>query len=318
MSISATNAAPQVAITSPANLSSFAPGTVWNLQAAASDPEDGIPPGFHWEIQRIENGALIPAAFVWDGRFPPAFTVPPPALPTDRVSYLVKVTVTDLVGATAQHQVRLVPASPPANQPPIASFTRTPASGAVPLAVTFDASASSDPDGDYLLYQWSFGDGGTATGPIVSHTYLGVASFAPVLTVTDAVGATAQTSAGVTTTASGLRGDYYDGIDFTSLVLTRTDQTINFLWGSGSPAPAIGADSFSVRWTGRVLPAFSETYTFYTTSDDGIRLWVDDVLVVDHWSDHGPSERAGQIALLGGVMHEVRLEYYENGGGATA
>ncbi|MGH2899513.1 MAG: PA14 domain-containing protein, partial [Solirubrobacteraceae bacterium] len=318
MSISATNTAPQVAITSPANLSTFTTGSVWNLAAAASDAEDGIPPDLHWEIQRIRNGSLIPAVFVWDGRLPPPFTVPAPQLPTDRVSYLVKLTVTDKVGVTASAQVRLIPATPPANQPPVASFTRTPASGAAPLAVAFNASASSDPDGDYLLYAWAFGDGATATGAIASHTYASVASFNPVLTVTDAAGATATTSLGVTSTASGLRGDYYDNIDFTNLLLTRTDQTVDFVWGAASPAAGIGADTFSVRWTGRVLPAFSETYTFYTTSDDGIRLWIDDALVIDHWSDHGPTEMSGTIALTGGVLHNLRLDYYENGGGATA
>ena len=318
VSISATNSGPQVAITSPANLSTFTPGDVIALLAAASDPEDGVPPGFHWEIQRIENDALVPAVFVWDGRFPPDFTVPAPAAPSDHVSYLVKLTVTDLVGRTASDQVRVVPAVPPANQVPVASFTRAPASGSAPLAVGFDASASSDPDDDYLLYHWSFGDGASATGSIVSHTYASVATFTATLTVTDAVGASAQASAIVSATPSGLQGDYFDNMDLTNLVLTRTDATVDFDWGSGSPAPAVGANTFSVRWTGRILPAYTETYSLYTTSDDGIRLWIDDLLVIDHWTDHAPTELGGAIALAGGSLHAIRIEYYENGGGAVA
>ncbi len=317
-SISATNSAPQVAITSPANLSTFTPGVPLVLAAAASDPEDGVPPAFHWEIQRLENGALVPAVFVWDGRFPPAYVVPAPASPGDHVSYVVKLTVTDLVGRTAADQVRVVPAAPPANQPPVASFTRSPSSGVVPLAVSFDASTSSDPDGDYLLYHWSFGDGATATGPIASHSYTSVASHTATLTVTDAVGASAQASAIVTTSPSGLQGEYFDNMNLTNLLLTRTDMTVDFDWGTGSPAAGIGANTFSVRWTGRILPAYTETYTFYTTSDDGIRLWVDDVLVIDHWTDHSPTEASGAIALSGGALHEIRVEYYENGGGALA
>src|SRR5687768_8106765 len=75
-----------------------------------------------------------------------------------------------------------------------------------------------------------------------------------------------QTSA--VTGGTGLRGEYFDNRDFTALKLTRVDPSINFAWGTGSPAPAVGADTFSVRWTGRVSPRYSETYRFYTTSDD--------------------------------------------------
>src|SRR5688572_15539530 len=70
----------------------------------------------------------------------------------------------------------------------------------------------------------------------------------------------------------GLRGEYFDNRDFTAPKLTRVDPTINFNWGTGSPDPTVGADTFSVRWTGRVSPRYSETYRFYTTSDDGVRL----------------------------------------------
>ena len=313
-----TNAAPQVAITSPANLSSFVPGDVFTLAASASDPEDGVPPGFHWEIQRISNSALVPAVFVWDGRFPPEFTVPAADFPTDHVSYLVKLTVSDALGKTASDVVHVVPAAPPANQAPVAGFTRSPASGAAPLAVSFDASASVDPDGDYLLYAWSFGDGASATGPTAAHTYASVATFDPVLVVTDAVGATAQASAEVSVTPPGLRGDYYDAVDFTDLVLTRTDETIDFDWSWGAPAPGVGPDTFSVRWTGRIVPEYTETYTFYTTSDNGIRLFVDDAPVIDDWVEHDVTESSGAIALTAGQEYPVRIDFYENCCGALA
>jgi len=119
-------------------------------------------------------------------------------------------------------------------------------------------------------------------------------------------------------TGTGLNGDYYDNIDFTAYVLTRTDATVNFDWGSGSPDPSIGADQFSVRWTGFVEPLYSETYTFYTTSDDGVRLWVDSQAVIDNWTDHGPTEDSGTIALTAGVQYDIQMDFYENGGGAVA
>jgi hypothetical protein len=119
-------------------------------------------------------------------------------------------------------------------------------------------------------------------------------------------------------TGTGLTGDYYDNMDFTNLKLTRTDPTINFDWGSGSPDPAIGADTFSVSWAGQVQPLYSETYTFYTTSDDGVRLWVNGQLIIDNWTDHAPTENSGTIALTAGTKYNIDMDYYENGGGAVA
>lgn len=118
-------------------------------------------------------------------------------------------------------------------------------------------------------------------------------------------------------TGTGLTGQYYDNMDFTTLKLTRTDATINFDWGSGSPNSAIGADTFSVRWTGQVQPRYSQTYTFYTNSDDGVRLWVNGQQIINNWTDHAPTENSGAIALTAGQKYNITLEYYENGGGAA-
>ena len=117
---------------------------------------------------------------------------------------------------------------------------------------------------------------------------------------------------------TGLQADYYDNFDFTGTKVRRVDPIVNFDWADGSPDPLIGADTFSARWTGSVQPRFSETYTFYTVSDDGIRLWVNNKLIVDNWNDHGPTENSGYVALKGGFLYNVRMEMYESGGGAVA
>jgi hypothetical protein len=116
----------------------------------------------------------------------------------------------------------------------------------------------------------------------------------------------------------GVRGDYYRGTAFASHVLTRTDPQINFNWGDAAPDPAVGADSFSVRWTGEVEVAFTETYTFYINSDDGVRLWVDGQQLVDNWTDHTNTENSGNIDLVGGQVYSIQMEYYDNTGPAVA
>jgi len=119
-------------------------------------------------------------------------------------------------------------------------------------------------------------------------------------------------------TGGGVRGDYYNGIAFGSHVLTRTDPQINFNWGDTSPDPAVAVDGFSVRWAGEVEAAFTETYTFYTNSDDGVRLWVDGQRLVNNWTDHTITENSGNIDLVSGNVYNLQMEYYDNTGPAAA
>jgi uncharacterized repeat protein (TIGR03806 family) len=104
--------------------------------------------------------------------------------------------------------------------------------------------------------------------------------------------------------------------------LVRTDSVVNFNWGNGSPDPKISADDFTARWLGTVQSQFSETYTFYTTSDDGVRLflWVNNqkIPVVESWIDQGPTEHSGTIDLKAGQRYNIEMDFYENGGGAVS
>ena len=119
-------------------------------------------------------------------------------------------------------------------------------------------------------------------------------------------------------TGNGLSVTYYNNIDFTGTTVTGVDPTVDFAWGTGSPSAAIAADTFSARWTGQVEAQFTGTYTFYTVSDDGVRLWVNGQQIINNWTDHAPTENSGTIALTAGQRYDIRMEFYENGGGATA
>ncbi|HYG74843.1 MAG TPA: PA14 domain-containing protein [Planctomycetota bacterium] len=116
----------------------------------------------------------------------------------------------------------------------------------------------------------------------------------------------------------GLMASYYDNIDFTGVSVTRKDPQVNFDWSSGSPASGIAADTFSVRWTGFVQPQYSQTYTFYTQSDDGVRLWINGQQLVNNWTDHGLTENSGSIALTAGQRYSLKMEFYDRSGGAVA
>ena len=116
----------------------------------------------------------------------------------------------------------------------------------------------------------------------------------------------------------GLSAQYFNNKDLTTPILTRTDATVDFDWGQGSPDGAIAADNFSARWTGQILPTQSEAYTFYTHSDDGVKLWVNGQLLIDHWAPHAVTEDSGVINLVAGQKVDIQLDYYEQGGYAVA
>jgi uncharacterized repeat protein (TIGR03806 family) len=124
-------------------------------------------------------------------------------------------------------------------------------------------------------------------------------------------------------TGTGLTGAYYSNHTSAnpfsgSPTLLRTDAVVNFNWGNGSPDPSISSNSFTVRWTGSVQPQFSDTYTFYATTDDGVRLWVNGQLIDDYWMDQGSTTSSGSIALKAQQLYNLTMEYYENSSGASA
>ena len=99
-----------------------------------------------------------------------------------------------------------------------------------------------------------------------------------------------------------------------ALVTAETD--INHNWGIGSPYPEISADQFSARWV-RYIDVTPGTYRFTVTSDDGVRLWIDDDLILDAWYDRAAETDYVDYYLSAG-HHLVRMEYYENAGFAVA
>jgi hypothetical protein len=117
---------------------------------------------------------------------------------------------------------------------------------------------------------------------------------------------------------NGLAGTYYDNANLSGASVARTDPTVNFDWGTGAPAAGIGADTFSARWTGQVQARFTQLYTFSTDSDDGVRVWVDGKLIVDDWNAHARQINRGQIFLTQGQRYDIKVEYFDQGGGAFA
>jgi hypothetical protein len=133
-------------------------------------------------------------------------------------------------------------------------------------------------------------------------------------------------AASVTPTGTGLTGNYYtnasttytNAVNFhpTNLFLTRNDAVIDFTWGPAI-SPNLSNGNHTVRWTGQVQPQYSETYFFETRTDDGVKLWVNDKLLIDRWQIQN-STWTNAITLVADVRYNIRMEYFTRGGSARA
>jgi hypothetical protein len=120
----------------------------------------------------------------------------------------------------------------------------------------------------------------------------------------------------VSTPPDGWRGEYYANPSLTgSPALVRTDGKIDYDWGSGAPAAGLPSDYFSVRWT-RTLNLIGGLYRFTTTTDDGVRLWVNGHLLIDRWRPQSVRSFSDVIYVQGDVA--VKMEYFEERGDAVA
>ena len=116
----------------------------------------------------------------------------------------------------------------------------------------------------------------------------------------------------------GLAGEYFDNQELEGApAVNRTDWRVSFSWGDGSYAPGHPVDHFSARWSGYYVPKSSGEFTFYISSDDGARLYLDDELIVNDWHRHAETLNKASRPLEAGRRYKIRLEYFEQVGGAA-
>src|SRR5580693_4748630 len=115
----------------------------------------------------------------------------------------------------------------------------------------------------------------------------------------------------------GLKGEYFSNEELRGPpALVRTDQHVDFDWGEGSFAPNQPVDHFSIRWTGYFVPQKSGDYKFFTSADDGARLYIGDETLIDDWQRHSQTVDSGTKHLEAGQPYKIRLEYFEAVGSA--
>jgi glucose/arabinose dehydrogenase len=307
------NAPPSAAITDPPNRGLYRAGDTINYSGTGIDSEDGTLPAsaFTWKVEFHHGTQVQTVVPPTTGSKTGSFTIPTRGETSTDVFYRILLTVRDSGGQTDSTFVDIVPRtstisllSEPAglrlridNQ----TVTQATVEGVVGMIRTISAIYPQAKDG--IIYEFdSWSDGGAITHEI---------------TVQDTpTSYTARFRAVGTAPGLGLLGTYYDNLDFTGMARTRLDRTVNFDW-PGRPLPGIGFDTFSVRWTGRVTAKVSGLHTFTVQGDDGVRLWVDGVLLINHWTD-GAATTSGATELIANQSYDIKMELYDRNGGATA
>jgi outer membrane protein OmpA-like peptidoglycan-associated protein len=122
--------------------------------------------------------------------------------------------------------------------------------------------------------------------------------------------ATAQTPVPA---GDGLTGQYYDGENLQRVMLVRRDPTIDFNWTGIEPAPGLPLEHFSVRWQGWLLAPVSGRYRFYVSVDDGMRLWLNNHLLLNEWRNQPVKNYVVSIDLKAGQPYRLQVDYYQNG-----
>lgn len=168
-----------------------------------------------------------------------------------------------------------------------------------------------DATGDAIVqFWWDYAaTAAAAEASPPSPTYGFTEAAAPTTPATPAQPSTQPTTTPAATLPGPWTGAYFAGRDMTKApVLTRTDPAIDFNWGWDAPVEGVSANQFAVRWTGS-FDFDAGSYRFATTTDDGVRVYVDDTLVIDSWRPMRGT-RYRTVRLTEG-RHEVRMEYFE-------
>jgi glucose/arabinose dehydrogenase len=301
-------------ISTPAVGSLYTAGSVLSVSGGAFDARWSRLPAsaLTWWIDFHHDEHFHPALAPSSGSSAISYQIPTIGETSSNVWYRIHLRATDSLGLArtisrdvAARKSTLTLRTVPAGlgvlldgQPvstPVAIF------GVVGLVRTIAAPAQTLGTTEYVFSGWS--DGGA-----LSHSISTPASATSYVATFQAISAGA---------GSGLHGEYFNDMSLSGSPALTRDEAVNFDWGEAAPAPGVAPDFFSARWTGALEAPVTGSYTFSTVSDDGVRLWIDGRLVIDNWTDHPSTEDVSEpITLAAGRRYPVRLEFYENDGGA--
>jgi hypothetical protein len=116
-----------------------------------------------------------------------------------------------------------------------------------------------------------------------------------------------------------LKADYFGNSALAGTPVSRIDSTIDWDFGQGSAGPGLPSDNFSARWTGQLQAVFSGPHTFVASFNDGMRMFLDERVVMYRWGPHiTTAEQRGTVVLEAGRKYDLRFEFFDQGSAAIA
>jgi glucose/arabinose dehydrogenase len=308
--------APVATIISPTAGTKFRYGQTFAFSGTGTDAEDGVlgPSRFTWRVDYHTGAVTRPFVPTTTGKRSGTFTIPA-ATPfkETNVFYRITLTVRDRDGRSTTVTRDLTPfvanLSLASNLSGVTlELDGTPhatpfnVNNVVGLQRFLKAPAALLLGGkSYVFDGWS--DGGDAlhqiSAPAANTTY------------------TARYRRVSSLTTSGLAQTIYNNRNRSGAAVTSNVANINFDWGNRPPAPGIAPDTYFVRWQGYVRPQFTERYTFHADANDGVRVYVNNQLLIDRF-ENSSGESSGSIDLVKSRRYTIQVDYFENTGTAHA
>lgn len=318
LTVTGANQAPTATITTPTTGATYAGGSVINFSGSATDPESGTlgASAFSWFVIFHHDTHTHPGPSAPSGVTSGSFTIPNSGETAANVFYRLYLVVTDPQGATDTAFTDILPRTSTITlntnpqgltvtldgQPFTAPTTVTSVEGVLRTI----GATSPQPINTALTYtftSWSHGGAQSQTiaTPVNDVSY--TANFTATLRAAD----------NPASTVNGLNYAYYQGDwnvlpNFPSLTATATGTVTNV-----DITPRTQNENFGFRFTGYISVPTDGVYTFYTSSDDGSKLYIGSTLVVNNDGLHSNQERSGQIGLRAG-KHAIMIDFFEKTG----
>ena len=108
----------------------------------------------------------------------------------------------------------------------------------------------------------------------------------------------------------GLKAEYYNGVNFDKVVAVKFVDNIDDSWDNTPPVAGLNPHECSIRWTGKLIPGKSGNYLFSARVDDGIRVWLDDKLIINQWELNDVGIFENSIELFAGETYTLKVEYF--------
>ena len=265
-------------------------------------------------IQNINLSNKVRQAYTWDSVTANVFST------TSRIDHILVNGSTNGTVVNASPTVSLTAPTNNSTYIALASFTLT--------------ASASDPDGSITKVEFFHGsakigeDGSSPYSFAVNHVTGGSYSFTAKATSNNGVTVTSSPVNVVVNAVAGtgLKGEYFSGTTFSTLVTTQTDAKVDFNWGTGSPAKtdgttmsSVGPDYFSVRWTGQIQAIEGGSYNISVVADDTAKVWINDLAgtpVINQTTYNSGTATNGTFTMMPGQKYNIKIDFTEAAGGA--